>query len=537
MNAQRAAALGFLLSFAGACGDDSSPTQSNQGNATAPDGGGSSRTDAGTSGDAGTGGSTLVTVAEGKLQGKLTGNTRLFLGIPYAEPPVGALRFQPPKPVAPWTTTRAATDFGAPCPQNPGALAAPGTQSEDCLSLNVFAPTGASKLPVLVWIHGGAFIAGGSSQYDSARLAGEGPIVVVTLNYRLGALGFLSLSALDEARGDSPSGNDGIRDQQLALAWVKKNIAAFGGDPDNVTIAGESAGSQSACVHMVSPKSAGLGKRYILESGTCVGGLPTRDKAAANATGQKLADALCPGAADVLACLRDKAPTDLISWGAMDGIFGAGWSPLADADDDVLPELPLATFARAGQNKGDLLLGTNKNEWGLFLAIDSSAPPINSVASFNAAVEKQFGATVSPALEQHYAPTDDTAQASFVQLMTDAVFRCPARGLARAVSAGGSKVFLYSFEEGTAYHAFEIPYVLGVPNAQLSAATLVEPARASIQAYWRQFAKVGDPNVAGQPTWPAYTQAGDQNMTLQAASVVNTNLAQADCDFWSTVKL
>jgi para-nitrobenzyl esterase len=535
-----AAALSFVISAIGCAPETPDPTKvkptpapvgdaglsTGGGSATALDGGGS------LDGGGGASGTVELTVAEGKISGKVSGKTRLFLGIPYAEPPVGELRFAPPKPAKAWTKTLAATEFGASCPQGMGGLSATNEKAEDCLTLNVYAPTGGKKLPVMFWIHGGAFISGGSSQYDGTRLSAEGPVVVVTVNYRLGALGFLSHPALDEARGDMPSGNDGLRDQQLAMTWVKKNIAAFGGDPDNVTVMGESAGGASACMQIVSPTAKGLAKRFIVESGSCAGGIPIYTKETANATGDKLASELCADEDDVLACLRGKDADEVINWGADAGLFGAGWGPTVSEGDDVLPDKPLNLITAGDFNKGEVLLGTNKNEWALFVTLAPPTPAITTVATLNAAIEKQFGAAGGAAIEKHYAATDATAANTWVKLMTDGTFRCPARQLARALSEAGSKVFLYSFEEGPAMHAFEIPYVFGNPNAQLAAATLVEGTREAIQSYWRQFAKAGDPNLDGQPEWPAFDTAGDQHMTLVAEPAAGSMLSTADCDFW-----
>jgi para-nitrobenzyl esterase len=486
-----------------------------------------------TASDAGASGkSARLTVAEGKIEGKLSGKTRVFLGLPYAQPPVGDLRFSAPKAAKPWASTLSTTEFGSSCPQPAGGVAATNAQSEDCLTLNVYAPLDGKDLPVMFWIHGGGFISGGSSQYDGTRLAAEGPVVVVTINYRLGALGFLSFPALDEQRGEVPSGNDGLRDQQLALAWVRKNIAVFGGDPGNVTVVGESAGGESACIHMVSPTAQRLGKRFIVESGSCAGGLPILTKKTANATAQRLADALCADEADALACLRSKDAAEVVGWGAKDGIFGAGWGPLADPADDVLPDKPLNLIATGDFNSGELLIGSNKNEWGLFVTLTPPTPAITTVVTLHAAIEKQFGAAGAAAVEAHYVATDETASDVWVQLMTDATFRCPTRRLARVLSEAGSKVHVYSFEEGPAMHAFEIPYVFGNPNPQLAAATLNEGTRDAIQSYWRQFARVGDPNVDGLPSWPAYDTTDDQHMTLQAEPALGSMLARADCDFW-----
>jgi para-nitrobenzyl esterase len=469
------------------------------------------------------------------------GNTREFLGVPYAKPPLGNLRFAPPQPPDPWTTTRDASAFGPSCPQNPGALAASGTMNEDCLTINVFSPRDAVKvdaahpgLPVMVFIHGGAFISGGSSQYDGQKLSETGHQLVVTLNYRLGALGFLARTDLDQSRPtDSPSGIDAIRDQQLALRWVQDNIGAFGGNPSNVTIFGESAGSMSVCLQMVSPTSRTFGQRFIMESAVCLGGLPIIDSAAARDLGTAMGTELCAGQADVLTCLRTKPAEELVAWRKDAGISGAGWGPSYNPADPILPMRPVELITADNYNKGPIIVGTNKNEWGLFQLI-GLAPNIASIADFNAAIEKQFG-QIAPMVKDHYkVATDADANATYVRVMTDSVFRCPTRALAQLATSKGSKVYLYSFEEGNAMHAFEIPYVFGNPNPAL-APTLVEPLRATIQTYWTNFARAGDPNSAGQPAWPVYDLVAEQHMTLKEASVVGAQLAKDDCTFWTTL--
>ncbi|MBP6729758.1 MAG: carboxylesterase family protein, partial [Microthrixaceae bacterium] len=212
-----------------------------------------------------------VTIDSGPIEGKLVGSTRAFLGIPYAAAPVGDLRFRSPQPVEPWTDTRAYTEVGPGCPQSPVFVT---TVSEDCLTLNVWTPAAPSSaaLPVMVFLHGGAFVGGSGGQinYDGQRLSESGRVIVVTINYRLGPLGFLSHPALAaEDPAHATSGMYGLEDQTAALAWVKANAAAFGGDPGNVTIFGESAGGISACLHLVMPASAGLFDRAIIESGPC----------------------------------------------------------------------------------------------------------------------------------------------------------------------------------------------------------------------------------------------------------------------------
>jgi para-nitrobenzyl esterase len=477
--------------------------------------------------------SPTVKIDSGKLKGKIVGETAEFLGIPYARPPVGALRFAPPEPVAAWQGTRDVTAFGLGCAQD-SLLMGPIPNQEDCLTVNVFTPRNAKKsdrLPVMVFIHGGAFVGGASLQYDGQDLSEAGHLVLVTMNYRLGAFGFLSHPALDATRpANVPSGNDGIRDQQLALAWVRRNIKAFGGDPSNVTISGESAGSVSACLHMVSPASRTLGRRFVMESGVCVGGLPLLDKSGANAVGAALAAALCPGASDVIACLRSKSADELATWGKELGISGPGWAPSYDANDPLLPAKPAQLIAEGNYNHGPILVGTNKSEWGLFQA---GTGPIPSAAAFSATVDAQFG-PIAPLVKAQYAVGSDAdANTVYIRLMTDIMFRCPTRTLARATTAHGSTVYVYSFEEGMAFHAFELSYVFG-PQFNFEP-SYVESTITTMQSYWRDFASRGNPNARGLPAWPAYDPVGDRHMTLKTPFASGTGLAQSDCDFWDAL--
>jgi len=476
----------------------------------------------------------LVKIRSGLVRGRLVGETREFLGIPYAKTTAGQRRFTPAEPVAPWRGVRDALEFGPSCPQQPGGLAPTNPQSEDCLSLNVYAPRASRhKRQVMVFIHGGAFIAGGSSQYDGKRLSEEGDLIVVTLNYRVGALGLLRLPELDPARGGVPSGNDAFRDQIVALEWVRANIAAFGGDPRDILLFGESAGSMSTCLHLVSPLSEQLADRFIMQSATCVQGLPILTEPQARAIGEELAEFFCAGQADVVTCLREVPAAELVAFGADRGISGAGWAPVVNPDDPFLPVHPRQFIASGDYNKGPFIVGSNAREWGLFQAL--GAPLIPTVAAFNAAVAAQFG-PIAPLVQAQYQPSSDAeANPAFVRLMTDFLFRCPARTLARLATAQGSTAYLYHFEWELAYHAFELPYVFGNPNPRLGAPTLAEPLRHDIQTYWTTFAWQGNPNSRGLLFWPRYTTATDQHMALTIPTAVGTGLSKADCDFWDSV--
>lgn len=480
-------------------------------------------------------GAPVVKIDSGKIKGKIVGETAEYLGIPYAKPPVGQLRFAPPEPVEAWHGIRDATAFGLGCSQD-SALMGPIPHAEDCLTINVFTPRNAKKsdqLPVMVFIHGGAFVGGASLQYDGQSLSEAGHMVLVSMNYRLGPLGFLSLPALDAVRpANSPSGNDALRDQQLALDWVKRNIRAFGGDSHNVTIAGESSGSVSACLHLVSPTGKDLGRRFILESGVCIGGIGTLlDKPAANALGTALADAFCPGSSDVVACLRSKDADELAAWGKNNGLSGAGWAPSYDANDPLMPANPAELLAQGKYNHGAILVGTNKSEFGLFQTLTGT---IATAEQFAAAVDTQFG-PIAPLVKAHYVVSGDAeANAVFIRLMTDVLFRCPTRTLARMTAAQGSTVYLYSFEEGMAFHAFEMSYTFG-PQFGFEP-SYVEATFKTMQRYWTDFVARGTPNRCHLPTWPAYSAATDQHMVLKTPFAASSGLEKAECDFWDAMQ-
>ncbi|MBN1605105.1 MAG: carboxylesterase family protein [Polyangiaceae bacterium] len=475
----------------------------------------------------------VVKIDAGKLKGMIVGETAEFLGIPYARPPVGELRFAPPQPVDRWKGIRDATAFGLGCPQD-SLLLGPLPADEDCLTLNVFTPRDAKKsdrLPVMVFIHGGAFVGGATYQYDLQSLSEAGHVVLVSMNYRLGALGFFSHPALDAMRpAESPSGNDGIRDQQLALDWVRRNIRAFGGSASKVTLFGESAGSMSTCLHRVSPTSRNFARRFIMESGVCVGGLPLLDKAGANAVSAALGEAFCPGASDVIDCLRGQNADELAAWGKELGISGPGWAPSYDPDDPLMPASPAQLIADGNFNHGPTIVGSNRDEWGLF---QMGTGPIQTAAEFEAVVDAQFGPIAALVKSQYPVSGDAEANPVYIRLMTDVMFRCSTRTLARASTSQGSSVYLYSFEEGMAFHAFEMSYVFG-PQFGFEP-TYVESTQTTMQSYWTNFAASGTPNAPSLPAWPLYDPVGDQHMILRTPFEVGSGLAQSDCDFWDAL--
>jgi para-nitrobenzyl esterase len=515
-----------------------------------------------------------ATITQGGLNGKAAGSTCEYLGVPFGAPPTGALRFMPPQPAAGWSTVRDATKAGPSCVQASSLLGAVGTQDEDCLSVNVYTPkvAPAQPLPVMVFIYGGAFTSGSASLYDGQGLSEKGPVVVVTMNYRLGALGFLALPELDGQRSGKPSGSDGIRDQQLALQWVKDNIATFHGDASNVTVFGESAGSMSTCIHMVSPGSQGLANRYIMESGACVGkSTLLNTEAQAVALSNELGAAFCSAAGDggaasaggpedVLTCLRAQDPTKLMTWvppatdvqtginALLGNLLGPPFAPTVEGPGGVLPDLPANLIATGKFNKdATVLAGTNVNEWGLFVDLatnpilgGSSSSPLNitTSAQLNQGMEKIFGTDGAQMLEAEYPSTDATAAQVFVDLVTDYAFRCPTRDLAKAAMAQGTKnYYLYSYEIGPAWHSFELVPLFNVSQLVLLGAAMPSQGYVDqMQGYWTQFATTGNPSgpiSASAPAWPAYLPTNEQYMRLlDPTPMASVDLKSTQCDFW-----
>src|SRR5215472_18593341 len=303
-------------------------------------------------------GGPVTGTANGAVRGVANGAVDEFLGIPYAAPPVGALRWQPPQPVVGWSGVRDATQFAPHCPQLPTPFGQAST-SEDCLFLNVFTPVhkqAGSHFPVMVWIHGGALVTGESDDYDPAALA-EGGVTVVTINYRLGALGFLAHPALADANGQS--GDYGLMDQQAALRWVQRNIASYGGNQHDVTIFGESAGGLSTLSQVASPQARGLFDRAIVESGSY--NLTQASLSSAEAAGDAFA-AAAGCSSQTAACLRSLPVSTILA-----NENAGGYTP--NINSEVLPETLGAALATGNFNRVPIINGTNRDEWRLFVAL------------------------------------------------------------------------------------------------------------------------------------------------------------------------
>lgn len=490
----------------------------------------------------------VVTTDKGVIEGSALESARSFLGIPYAAPPTGNLRWKPPADAPAWTGTKQAKAYGHACPQVDIATGKPVKDLvEDCLFLNVWTPLAAPSkpAPVMVFIHGGGFVVGSGSEqtYVGSTLASKG-VVVVTLNYRLGVFGFLEHSLLAGEAGKSAAPSFGLLDQRAALAWVKRNIAAFGGDPGNVTIFGESAGGTSVCSHLAMAQSAGLFHRAIVESGPC-GHIGFTTAAAGLAQGDDFAKAV--GCTD-LACMRAKSADEVAAaLQVRPGLFGSpgvSWGPVVDGAE--LTTTPNELLASGGGAQVPVIAGTTKDEgdlftllWKLAFGADITDQQIADTLAV-LYTPQQVQAILARYPGSQYPSTPARASA----LITDGLFVCSARQTVRAVAKNGRPAYLYQFAYpfraplyptmGVA-HSFELPFVFGTTFGGKNIGDDERPTSDAMQGYWSRFALAGDPNGRGAPAWPRYDAASDQHIVLDATITTGSNLKRDACDFWDTL--
>ncbi len=495
-----------------------------------------------------------VTTNRGPVVGAVEGEIAHFFGIPYAAPPLGNLRWRAPEPAAAWTSPRDASRKGPACPQALGLLTGGNLTNEDCLVLNVWTPAPAlaapatTRHPVMVFVHGGGFNAGTGmdGQFDGPELARRGA-VVVTFNYRLGQLGFLGHSALAaEDTAHHSSGNYGLMDQQAALRWVRDNAAAFGGDPTNVTIFGESAGGISVCAHVVSPLSAGLFHRAITQSGPCSFLItPLRDEDArapiqsAVSQGRLFATALgCGTAADVPACMRAKSVTEILA-AAPRPIelerYGARYQPTIDGY--VLTEPPWVSLTAGRFNRVPFITGSNQDEGTVF----TRGTTIADEAAYRAAIMPLVPDHIDDVLRLYPASAyANSPLAAFTAFAGDAVFTCASRAQARLVAATGTPSFQYYFSRLNqranavtmlgVYHSAEIPYVFGRFTGFFGRTDADSAIADAMGNAWTRFAATGNPNAAGSTTWTAFTAANDTYLEFGDTTRTGTGLRRDRCD-------
>ena len=462
----------------------------------------------------------------GIVEGKEAGPVRAFLGIPYAAPPVGELRWKPPAPAAKWSGVRKATDFGARCLQNDvfGDMNFRDSGgSEDCLTLNLWTPAkdAKAKLPVMVWIYGGGFAAGGTSEprQDGTVLAQQN-VVVVSMNYRLGIFGFFVHPELAKESSHGSAGNYGLLDQRAALQWVHDNIAAFGGDPGNVTIFGESAGSFSVSAQMASPLSKGLFHKAIGESGAAFhsSGLPFDPMSMRAEKDLKLATSTL--GVSTLAELRAVPAEKLLT-----AFFkpGGGFDFPPDIDGYFLPQSLSEIFAAGKQSDVPLLAGWNHDEGSFEVAQKPT------VASLKATADKDFGDKSADFLKVYSAQDDSQAPRVAADYAGDKFIAWSTwRWLDAQRKTGKKPLYRYRFDQAPpasdpkapdlgAYHSAEIEFVFGALDSKTKVPWRPADRQLSeqMQKYWANFARSGDPNGAGLPQWPVYNaETGWQFMVL-----------------------
>ena len=482
----------------------------------------------------------VVRTAAGLVQGKTAGTVDEYLGIPYAAPPVGALRWRPPQPAASWRGVRLATKFGPHCAQ-PGSFFGVASTSENCLYLNVFAPAGSAgrDLPVMVWVHGGSLLVGESNDYNPASLVKDG-VIVVTINYRLGALGFLADSAL-AARSGGPSGDYGLLDQQAALRWVKRNVHAFGGNPRNVTLFGESAGGLSVLSQLVSPGARGLFQRAIVESGSY--DLTQQSQAAADAAGATFAASVgCTS--NTAACLRRLPVSEIIDHEDL------GYTPNVDAA--VLPESIKTALASGRFSHVPVVIGTNHDEYRLFVGLDTLIGSPVTAANYQAMIGSTLGvsaATAAAVAGKYPLSAYSSPSVALGAVGTDAIFACPAL-TAEDLLSRYTPTYAYEFNDehapelylapaGFPYgaaHASEIQYLFDVSNTPYPGHLTAAQQRLAqtMRRYWTNLAKVGDP----APSWPRFTAARERTLSLvpPGPRIETDYAAEHHCGFWAAME-
>jgi len=498
----------------------------------------------------------IVRTDKGLVQGTNAESTDQFLGIPYAAPPTGGLRWQAPQPAPSWRGIRPATSYGGRCAQLASGNG-PRVDNEDCLYLNVYTPPGGrprgpspthgrSGLPVLVMIHGGGLTTGAGDQHDGSLIVTTDHIIVVSVNYRLGPLGFLDVPGLGTT-ASTANGNFGLLDQEAALRWVRRNIAAFGGDPAKVTIDGESAGGWSVCALLTSPPARGLFRGAIMQSGSCFSQSPATAQAASLAFATQ---AGCPDPATVVACLRALPEATLLN-------ASTSYQPTFTYGGPELPVADGAAVAAGHYDRVPVLIGTNHNEGRTF----SQGFTGLTQAQADQLIANLYGAQ-APAILAHYPwasyPAPYTAAYMIGDIWTDSGFLtgiggCPEQNLATQFAAT-TRTYFFQFDDlhapglnndhpgyqWGAGHAMELAYLWPSFNNGFSLYDLLTRAQLELSRqmvqYWGAFVATGRPEVPGQPAWPQY--AGRQLMSLRPGGATQTITAgefgaEHQCSFWN----
>lgn len=492
----------------------------------------------------------------GFIRGQTDGVVDQFLGVPYAAPPIGDLRWKAPADAPRWTGVLDATKFGSPCVQAGPAIGGQAiVGSEDCLYLNVYRPAAARPrdlLPVLMFIHGGSNQKGAGSDYDPSQMVAKTGIIVVTINYRLNVFGFLAHPSLDAEAGEPSSGNFGLLDQQAAMRWVRANILGFGGNPLNVTLDGESAGGIDICANLVSPQAAGLFNRAILESMYCP-----------NATHDEALQVSAPvttalGCAD-LACMRAAAAADIFNAaGNLSGEPGGGngFNASPNYGSSVLPMDPSRALSAGQWNWSSILIGSNHDEAAFWIAPALLAAKVKfpvSEQAYQAIVETQFGSFAPNVLSEYSIADYPSPFMRYADISTDdSPLGCSETPLSQSFAAL-TQTFRYEFNDPNAPtaganvglpstlslgadHGSELQYLFKMtqlPGPQTGAQKQLSD---QMMLYWANFARTGNPNGEGLPGWPRYDAANHQILSLRpdGSRILDTFDTDHHCAFWAT---
>ena len=472
----------------------------------------------------------VAVTRQGAVRGQQVGETWSYRGIPYAAPPVGALRWRPPADAPAWSGVRDALAFGATCPQRSadGGI----TGDEDCLTLNVWTPAQRppAPAPVLLFVHGGAHYAGSSSvpTYDGRALSEAGDVVVVTLNYRIGALGFLAHPGFGAENASAASGNYGYLDQTHALRWVQDNIAAFGGDPARVLLFGQSAGGFGVCMQLASPLARGLFSRAMILSGACT----AMTKAVAESSGATVAGRLgCSGAdAAAAACLRARSVAELLALPVNDGrADSVRAGPVIDGW--FLPAHPMMQLSA---NTVPVIVSTTRDEYTNQLGLYGGSRPVATAAEFDQLVRQIFTTRADAVLARYPLADYPSPNEALIALLSDSTFICPSRAATRQLALSGRPVwravFGHTLELGPlrslrAAHGFDL--VFGFKNFRGDPVTAAELRLSdTVSNAWIRFARDGD------AAWPAYETARDNHLVLDEPTSTGEGIRTAQCDFW-----
>ena len=500
--------------------------------------------------------SEYVRIDSGLIHGRAAGSVDEFLGVPFATPPTGELRWRAPTPLAPWSGVRDATVPASGCVR-PASNAAGYIGSEDCLYLNVYRPAHTPpglRLPVMLFIHGGSNLKQSANDYDPVALVEKAGIILVTTEYRLNVFGFLALPSLDTEAGDSSSGNFGLQDQQAAMSWVRKNIGHFGGDPLDVTLAGESAGAIDICANLVSPAAAGLFRKVILESMYC----PTATHTEALEVSAPVATALnCSDVQTAATCMRAATAEQVLAAGkpySVEPGGGSGFNASPNFGNTLLP-LQVSDAIASGQwNRVRILVGSNHDEAALFTGATLTAlgvplPPGELV--YGQLVKRSFG-TLAPEVMQEY-PLDDYNQNTFIAYSDEVTDSSP---LGCEVSkwsnlfAQATTTFRYEFADANApvpaaintggfplgaYHGSELQYLYS-PSFEPGPITAAQKQLSDdMLRYWGNFVKTGNPNGTGLAHWPRYEARSLKILSLKpdGNTVIDNFDADHHCAFWA----